>query len=213
MIIKTEVLTHTETNDDLLSEAYIPVKNDRVYANQRKYIIICTLDSLVPKGIDMLDPDYLAGGISEFTFNNVKEYFTFLPLSRKNQVPFHYYTEIFQNNYITMVGTAKTSASWYLEYLVKARILEPKYMDSILICLQENYANEPLERNLMEVLANDLVTPLMKEYTFGYNNVVFLENIVDRDMLETSKYFKHIKKPTYLHEVLFSGYLKKYSKR
>ena len=196
-----------------LDEIYIPVQNDRTYLRQPKYILICMLSSMVPVNNPGLDPNVVNLALSKFTFTTVNKYFAYLPMAKKHLMPFHYYTEMVSSNYVTMIGAPATSRSWYMEQLISERILPMDYRDSIVICLQQNYALEPLESQLMEHLANFVITPLMRQNGFTYDRVKFLETVVDRQMVNASPNFNKMKEPYFLDEVVFRTFLKDFVKR
>jgi len=187
------------TDQQGINETYT-IYPDRDYRRQGRNIVIAMLASVVPRTV-MVDPRFLAGGDPLYSWEKVQRALARYPKARNDQMPMHYYTEFISKDYATMVGCPITNKSWYLEDLVHRGALPISYNDAILVVLQENYHNETMDKRLWRHLAHTVLTPLMRLYKLDRRHaVVFLENIINRDVATSLDFPYDVREPTHLGE-------------
>jgi hypothetical protein len=196
-----------------LREYVFPIVGDRTYRRQTRHILLASVASVLPLEGGLMDPDVWGGGSSEYTWGRVQRFFRHHPLARKNQLPMHYYTEFLHRDYVSYVGLPLTNRSWFAAMAVESGALPIEFLDSVLIVLQENFSIENVERRLWEMLANDVVTPLMRMLEVSRPRVLFFERIADRSVVLGEKWPFAFREPTYLDPVQFDLYIKEYEKR
>jgi len=212
-----------DNKEVILDEGTYSIYIDKTFRRRTKNIIITSLPTITPRWQvrTLLKPSTLAVGNITFTWQEVQEFFMFNPLSRNRQLPMHYYAEYFDDDYNIYVGLPFSNTSWVLEKLIDLGMLSSAFRESILIVLQEDYSKEPLDDRLMDLLAHQLITPLLKEYKLSrYNNIHFLENLLDGQIIKelnqntkiSDKYPFYYREPVFLDEVQLEKRIKKYSK-
>jgi hypothetical protein len=167
-----------------------------------RHIIFTTLHNLMVKGM-YFPPAFLKGNY-KYSFSTVEDYF-YYTLQNKS-LPFHFYVEFLEKDYAAFLGAPYTNSSWFIQKLVDNGCINYMYNDAFLVVVQEDWRLEIPERRLLEFLANFIFTPLMKEYKIRKEDVIFLDDIIlpntenkmiqnksllDRFMLEKSKYYDH----------------------
>jgi hypothetical protein len=197
-----------------LQESFFPVYPDLVYRKQTRYILIATLESLVPL-TGALDPNTYGGGTSEYTWGRVQQYFARDPAARRHQMPMHYYSEYLGagDDYVIFVGLPLTNRSWFLQAAVAAGVLPIQYAEAILVVLQENYGLETIELRLWRILANSLLTPLMRIFDIPRRNILYFERLANKAAAEGPDWHYRLRSPTYLDPTQLDMILKEYEKR
>jgi hypothetical protein len=76
-----------------LNENFLTYR-DLQYRRFTKYIIIATLESLIPKNYP-IDPDLYSYATSEYSWGKVQKFFNSYAGSRNRQMPMHWYTEYY----------------------------------------------------------------------------------------------------------------------
>ena len=197
-----------------LEESVFPIRVDRTYRRQTRHIVIASVMSTIPLNAgDIIDPSVWGAGSSEYTWGRVRKFFTGLPIARHGQLPMHYYMEYLNDDYVSYVGCPLTNKSWFLEAAVSAGVLPIQYLDSVLIVLQENFGIENVERRCWKMLANDVVTPLMRMLDITRERVAYFELLANREAINGPDWNYMFREPTYLDPLQFDLQIKEYEKR
>ena len=196
----------------LLNETFFNVAQDQTYRRQGRHIIIAQMESIVPLQTT-LDPSIWGGGNSDYTWGRVQQFYARSPLARKGQMPMHYYAEYLDDDYVTYVGCPLSNKSWFLQSAVAAGVLPIQYMDAILVVLQESYTLENIDRRLWKLLAHTTLSPLMRLFDVSKERVLFFENLVNREAVESEKWPFRWREPTFLDPIQLLLFLKEYEKR
>lgn len=195
-----------------LNETFFSLRQDQTYRRQGKHIIIASMESITPLHTT-LDPNIWGGGTSDYTWGRVQKFFARSPLSRKGQMPMHFFSEYLSEDYVTYVGCPISNKSWFLQLAVATGVLPVMYNDAILVVLQENYAVENVERRLWELLSHTVLTPLMRDYGVRKEQVLFYEQLASTTAVDGPDWPFRYRKPTYLDPLQLQLYLKEYEKR
>jgi hypothetical protein len=197
---------------EALSETFTAVETDETYRRQQRYVVVATVESLVPLGTT-LDPSIWGGGSSEYTWGRVRRFFTRLPQARRRQLPMHYYAEYLRDDYVVYVGCPETNKSWFLQDAVAHGALRPEYLDSLLVVVQDNYGVEVVERQLWRVLAHQLLTPILRREGLNRDRVRFFELEADTAVLADPALwpYEH-RRPAFLDPLQLELQLKHYQK-
>ena len=196
----------------ILNESFFTVRPDDSYRRQGRHIVIASLASLIPYEA-VVDPSVWGVGNSEYTWGRVQKFFARLPAARRNQMPMHFYSEYLYDDYVSYVGCPLSNRSWFLQQAVAAGVLGIEYVDAILVVTQENWGVEAVEKRLWQLLAHNVVTPLMRLFDVPRNRVVFFENLASRTAVNGPDWNYRFREPTYLDPVVFDLFLKDYEKR
>jgi hypothetical protein len=204
-----------------LSENQSTVQFDTTYRRHNRIILIAEMQSLAPKEYANLDPSIWGGGNGSFTWGRVQRFFSSLPetLARHHLMPMHYYMEFIStstyDDYVEYVGCPLTNRSWWLQQAVALGVLPIDYADAILIVLQENYSRETVEQRLWTLLADMLVTPLLRTLPTipRQTGIRFFENVANRNVVESASWPWRFAPPKYLDVSQFNMAIKYFEKR
>jgi len=198
--------------EENLNEAFFPVYPDNEYRRVGRHIVLCTLESMVPRD-SVLDPSIWAvGGNTEYTWGKVQWTYTRLPQARRNLLPMHYYVEYVDSDYVTYVGAPLTNRSWFLQEAAAKGVIPTMMADAVLVALQENYAVEVTERRLWKLLAANLLTPLMRQLEVPRERVVFLEQVCNEEVARSAGWLYKYRSPKYLDRTTLDHFLKVFRK-
>lgn len=186
----------------------LPQRKSRIKTD---HIIITQMKNLYVDGTVI--PDYVKNGTYKMVSRIWEDYFykqiTPMLVGRGSQAhgaPYHYMMESIGNDYLINMGTPDYAPSYWVEDLVRARLIPSKYRGAIVISLAENFSLDIIERRMAKVLAHRLIVPLLlrKDYNVDVSRVVYIDDILDFDNLgtkisncmlpysmEKTKYYKH----------------------
>jgi hypothetical protein len=206
------------SNDKALGENFYRMMPDETYRRHRPRIVIAQIESLVPKVGWDFDPSIFGGGNGRFTWGRVQRFFAAYPGSRNFQQPMHFYSEYIGlelfDDYVAYVGEALTNRSWFMQAAVGAGLLPPAYADAVLVVIQENYGLEMVEARIWQLLADRVLTPLLRMYGLNWRQYLrFFELEADQEALNSPGWPYRVRTPTYLDVEKLYFYLKSYEKR
>jgi hypothetical protein len=196
----------------LLSEGFFPIPQDNTYRRQGRDILIATMESVTPLE-STLDPSIWGGGTPDFTWGRVQRFFSRSPLARHGQMPMHYYAEYLRDDYVAYVGCPLTNRSWFLQAAVAAGVLPVRFVDAVLVVLQENYGIETVEKRMWAVLSNSVLTPVMRMEGIPRDRVGFFELAADPALAEGVDWPFRFRGARYADPVLLELFLKDFEKR
>lgn len=137
------------------------------------YILIGqTIDFLV-KGTN-ISPKDLFDYSDRFQFPNIG-YYCKSELKYKH-FPYHFYTELFENNFINITANSFKNRSEFLDELIKDERLSPIYKESIYITIQGDYRTDFLEKRFYEEFAY-FVSGIASSTKTPLNNIKFLSDV------------------------------------
>lgn len=155
-----------------------------------EYIIVTQAKNFFIQGTVI--PEFVKHGTYKITSRIWEEYFYKLinPMligigSEDHGLPYHYYAELVGDDYMIFNGNPDFTYSYFLKHLIQARIIPGKYLNSIVIAINENFSLDIPEKRLMSMIAHRAVVPaiLRKDYDVTPDKVVYIDDIVDWDML------------------------------
>jgi hypothetical protein len=197
--------------EEALNESIPLMRADETYRRQGRHIIVAQIESLVPLHTT-LDPAIWGGGNTSYTWKRVQTFYSRSPLARNSQLPMHYFAEYLEDDYVMYVGCPLTNKSWFLQQAVAAGVLPVQYMDAILVVIQENYSVENVERRLWRVLANNLITPMMRLFDITKERVVFFEDLANREAVNGPDWPFRWREPTFLDPLMLQLQIKDFMK-
>jgi len=173
---------------------------------------------ILTQAINLIDSDYFINGEVyktnyKYTWGIWQKYF--IEFLRKPALPFHYFTEFLDKDYVEYKGLPNLNRSYFLDELANAGIIEYKYKNCILIGIGENWNIDIPERRFYDHLAQKILIPLMREHHLNVNDVLILEDCFTSDWenkLEKSelnyKFYNH----KYYDKVILKTYINKWDK-
>jgi hypothetical protein len=157
------------------------IKNSEYnYRKRNNHIIISHIRNLWETG-SYISPSILIG-THRFTYNQWLNYFHKELLMKA--LPFHYFVELLNKDYVIYKGCPQVKRSSYLHLLSDSGVIRYKYKDAILIVIQEDFNLDTPEDRMVKHLCDKLVCDLMREYSIRPEKVKKLDDILEDDWKE-----------------------------
>lgn len=136
------------------------IRNNKRIKVFTKYIIITHSRNLLEDG-KFIKPEAVAHN-SFFTAGVMEEYF--MKTLKKYSMPYHYYVDSIGDDWFIFKELREYNPSYYIEDLVSAGVIEAKYLNSILVCISEDFSRYTIDRRMSEQLVSKLITDLIRKY-------------------------------------------------
>lgn len=155
-----------------------------------EYIILTQAKNFFVQGTVV--PEFIKNGTMKITSRIWEEYFYKLinPAliargSEDHGLPYHYFAELIGDDYMMVLGNPDFTYSYFIKHLVEARIIPAKYLNSIVIAMNENLSLDIPEKRFLTLMAHRIISPLLmkKEYNITPEKVVYIDDIIDWDRL------------------------------
>ena len=161
---------------------------------------------------DIFINDIVRRGTFKYTYDIWRNYW-FL-YQKKRMSPCHFFVELLDKDYVCMLSNAMQKQSYFLNELITNQIIDPKYKDSMLIVISENFHYDKPEVRLFEHIANDILSPYCYQFHLDFvENVLPFDDILLPDWkekLEISDLKYEFQPMTYWDQNLFELYAKRY---
>ena len=154
------------------------IKNERTSLGiHPKAIVLAPLHDLIVKNT-VYQPRWLRASY-RYDWAEIEDYY-YHALGMV-YLPFHYFCGLISDDYVALVGAPLTNRSSFLHTLAAVNAIPSLYADSILIVVQEDYREEPVDRRMMAYLSNYVISPLMKLYGLGQERIAYIDEILVPD--------------------------------
>ena len=163
------------------------------------YIILCQSSSLIKSNI-YINPLVLQGNY-KYTWGIFQDYW--IRNINKYALPCHYFIELLNTDYVIYNGLPEFKPSYYIEDLVKNKIIEYKYKNSILIVMQEDFSIDIPERRMFDHMCDKVLSNLVKKYNLEWKRIKTLDECLTLDWEEQLKFSNlnyKIKKMTFFNK-------------
>lgn len=187
------------------------IRKYRSFRHKTEWIILTHSVNLIKNGI-YIDPIVLRGNY-KYTYGIWQEYF--MRDLHMLDLPFHYFVELLDKDYVIYKGCADQKKSTYLEELAKYGIIDFYYKNSILIVLQDNFLHEIPDTRMYDHLNNKLISQLSKTYHLDFSRIKILDECLSKDWetkLKESPLRYTLYPHKYFNEVYYKMSLMKYYK-
>ena len=184
----------------ILNENNYEIRKIRDRMRQPKKIIISQCRNFYEKETH-LEPSVMMGS-SKYTFGTWQFYF--YKILQKWRMPMHYFIEQLANDFVGFIAHPEYSRSYFIEDLVENNIIDQSYLDSIVICIAENYTIEQSSKRLYEQLAIKLLVPIQLRYSkyIDFNtDVKYIDEIINWE-----NYFKAVESGKIKYDITPSKY-------
>lgn len=112
--------------------------------------------------------DYLLNKIS---IHNAEYYSKF-------KLPFHYYMEFLDDDYVAYLGLSQYKTSWFLEEMVNYGIIDSRYKNYLLVVSDTNFERDYVPQRLYDQLVQKILDPLMHQWQFDINDIKYYDEIL-----------------------------------
>lgn len=187
------------------------IKKYRSFRPKTEWIIMTQSTNLIRSGL-YIDPIVLRGNY-KYTYGIWQEYFMHdmhLP-----DVPFHYFVELLDQDYVIYKGTADQKKSLYLEELAKYGVIDFYYKNAILIVFQDNFKYEIPDPRMYDHLNHKLISQLMRQYHLDFTRIKILDECLSENWeqkLKESPLKYEINLHKHFNDVIYKMSLLKYYK-
>jgi len=152
----------------------------RRVSNKRNYTAGGNI--ILNHSVDFLSLDKSFSPDLKLDYSDKFQFYDYIKLFRSEYaydgLGFHYYIELFKDNYITLLGQSISSKSEFLMELYGKNLLNRNFNNDILITISGDYSYDVPEKKLYEQLAY-LITTLMNEYEIQMGNILLLSDYFD----------------------------------
>jgi len=192
------------------------IRNFERKRGSTKHIIIVPAHFFIEKNSFFNSRDTI--GSSKYTWGKWQRYF-YLELV-KWEMPCHFFVEQLGNDYGIFVGNPEYTPSYFLLDMVKYRLMDFDYVNSIVIGVLEDFTIDIPERRLYEMMASRILVPKILEYKTIKDNysVHFIDDILNWERLKEVEGMRDypeydIRRSKYFSKTDLELYLKKFNKR
>ena len=198
---------------NLQSIDLVKVSDNRISTgiNNQFVIIGQTIDFF--KDGTFLTPDNKFDYSDNFQFFDLA-FYCYKELKYKH-LPFHYYLELFKDNYTVISGSPFHQKSNFLKDLGKEGLISNQYENAVYITLQGDYNTDVVERRVYKELAYFL-SGICFSFKIPLTNILFLYDLVEKNksffsfIIEKEYTFNSIKKMKHFDKDLFFSECKKF---
>lgn len=154
------------------------IKKFRSKRPRTNYIILVHAVDLIKKDI-MINP-IVNRGTYKLTWDIWQNYW--ILNQHKLDVPCHFFVELLNNDYVVFTGLGLQKKSYFLYELSQYEIIDPRYCESLLVIIGENFKYDLPESRLYEHLANRIFSPMCFQYKINYDDrILTLDEILKPD--------------------------------
>lgn len=157
--------------------SYIIRNNKRIRVFTRN-IIITHVKNLIEDD-KFIYPDSITHN-NFFTAGVMEEYF--MKTLKKTSLPYHYYIDNIGEEWYVFKGLREANPSYYLEDLVAGGVLQSQYINSILICISDDFSRYTVDRRMSEQMVSKLITDLIRKYSeLDITKVKYIDDCLTND--------------------------------
>jgi hypothetical protein len=156
----------------------IKLHNEINKRSETKYVVLTQCRSLYEQNA-YISNDALLGGTYKCTWIEWQKYWYYHTDHRK--IPCHYFCEFLDDNYVIYIGNPLVNRSYFLEDLADARIIPERYRNALLISLSDDFRMTFPDKEMLNNLADKLLSTLMCEFPIDENSIVLLDDILTSD--------------------------------
>lgn len=160
-----------------------PIINYKRIRKRTDYIILTHSRNLIEKLY--IDPVVYKNN-KQFTWGIWQRYF--MEDLKKPALPCHHFVEFLDRDYVIYNGLYDFQPSYYMEDLVSAGIIDYKYINSILVVIQDDFSINTLERRLSEHLSDKLLTGMLRQYELDFTRIKYLDDCLQENWEENLKF-------------------------
>ena len=176
-----------------------------------EYVIICHIRDLWKRDTFVLPSAKI--GNYHYTYDIWQEYF--LKEISQKLLPFHFFAELLNKDYVIYNGLNFSQQSWYLRELSENGIIPYAARDAVLIVIGEDFSVNPFVDRLSDHLCDKILSWLTRDYNVQYNRILKLDEILIKDWknaLKVSKLNYDITEQTYFDINLLQLNLRNFNK-
>lgn len=152
------------------------IKNETksLMATEPKSIIITPLHNLMVRNT-VYKPQWLRASY-RYDWAEIENYF-YKSLGEV-YLPMHYFCNIIGDDYATLIGCPLSNQSYFLHALARVDAIQTIHANGILVAIQEDLREEPVDRRMMAFLSNYCLSPLMRLFGIGQERVFYIDEIL-----------------------------------
>lgn len=141
----------------------------------------------------------------------LREYYR--ELVELKQMPFHFHCAQLKGEWEAMVTAPLTMRCPVLENAAENYYIEDKFKDAVVICVQDDFANNIPADRMLQSVASNLISPLLKTFRASFRESVFWWDEIfnwekyerdTRDAPLESSYQWEVRKMKYFDRVVFN---------
>jgi len=167
----------------MIYSKYYPL-NPSLERRYNRFIILAHVSNF-PLRSHFIEPD-LRNKTSYYCFDEIEFYFR--ERVKIKHLPFHFYTSMIKKDWQLFTSAPLNYRSPVVSLAAENYYIEDKYRDAILVCVQDNYALTIPDDRMYQMLAANLIAPLLKEFKVNFRDSVFWwDEIFDWDRYEQDK--------------------------
>jgi hypothetical protein len=159
------------------------IKNTVGYRRKDRQIVLTPFRNLVERG-SYIEPEVLVGSYRYAWGKILNYFFSELQVGMKrdrNGLPMHFGVELIDKDYAIMVGQPLTVPSYWMGALADEGVVPYELREAIVVCMVEDFTVDIPEERMLQMMAHQLITPMMAKLDVPINRVVMIDEIIAWD--------------------------------